>query len=476
MTTYGLTSTGFVRKPAAQIRADIITGIRSINGLQDARIGPGSVLGQLADVFTNELSIAWEGAEAVYASLSPDSASGQSLDNARANVGKSRYQATHSTATLTLWTYSTSGPVSVPAGNQASQSATGTLWETLADATIPAAVDVAEGLTISAIEWQSANTVRYTFSGSPDLSGFAAGDLLVVIGALIDSNNGAQVIITVNSGSYYVEATNVNRSSSTGDESGSFEAAITDGFITVAAQSVDAGAYEATAQSIDSINTPLTNWDGVANTADATTGRDRETDAAFRSRTALELVVAQGSTIAAIKAQLLKVAGVTYVAAEENRTATTDGNGNIPHSYRFTLVGGATQDIVDCIGTYGAGAIATNGATSGTYTDPEGVTTTIYFDRVTEVKPYIRVLLTTNADYPADGDDLITAALVALAFDHGEDLYNYNLITAVGASGVPGITGMTIYQARTAVPSVTTTITISATEQLNIVADRIAFV
>lgn len=474
--TYGLTATGFVRKTAADTRADLVTAIRRINGLQDARIGAGSVLGQLVDVFTNQISQAWEAAEAVYASLSPDTASGQSLDNIRAFVAKSRVQATSSTVTLTLYTLGASD-VSIPAGNQVEQSDTGVLWETTADATIPAASTAIEDLAITDIDHQTANTIRYTFGDAPDLSAVVAGDLLIVSGSVNPANDGAFIITAVNNGSDYIDVTNPGRDDNTLDETGGDAlASVTDGIITVAAQSLTAGAFEATARSIDTINTPITNWDGVINLAEATTGRNRETDAEFRARTALELVIAQGSTLEAIKAQLRQVDGVTYVAGEENRTATTDGDGNLPHSIRVTVVGGTDQDIADTIGTYKAGGIATNGAESATYTDPEGNTAQIYFDRVTEINPYIRVLLTTTGDYPANGNDLIEAALEALEFEHGDDLYNYRLITAVGALELGGVTAITIYQGTTAAPGTSATISVSATEVINITADRVTFV
>jgi uncharacterized phage protein gp47/JayE len=474
--TYGLTDTGFDRKPASEIRADLVTAIRQINGLQNARIGAGSVLGNLVDVFSNEISAVWEAAEAVYHALNRDAASGQSLDNLMALVGKSRDLATQSTSTLTLWTLDTGGSVSVPAGNQVEQSDTQIAWETTADATIPAAVTVLEDLDVNNINWQSANTIRYTFSGSPDLSSVVTGDLLIVTGAGTSSNNGAFAITAVDNGADWIEVTNPNRSSAAADEAGSAAtASTTDGLITVAAQAIDAGAYEATAQSIDTIVTPVSNWDGVVNLADATTGRDRETDAAFRARVALELVIAQGSTLEAIKAQVRELDGVTYVAGEENRTATVDGDGNLPHSIRITVVGGTDQDIIDAIGTYKAGGIATNGSESGTYTDPEDGAHTIYFDRVTEVNIWLILNLTTTADYPADGDTLAEAAMTDYfeTLEHGEDIYNWRLIGALFEADIPGITAVEILQGTSDPPAATTTISIGATQIGAAAADRI---
>lgn len=473
MTTYGLTDTGFVRRPASVIRASTAEGIRSINGFANARISTGSVLGQLTDITTNEYGQLWEGLDAVVNSINRDNATGQSLDNLFALVFKSRVLATPSDTTLTLWTLS-GNTVSIPTGTQTKQSATGTLWETTADATIPAAVDVLEDLDVNNITWQSGNTIRYTFSGSPDLSSVTVGDLLIPSGASFAANNGAFTITAVNNGSDYIEVTNLSRSDAAANEASSTAtAATTDGLVTVAAQTVESGAYAATAYSIDTINNPITDWDGCVNLADAQTGTDRETDAEFRLRVEGELTIAKGSTLEAIKAQIRLIDGVTYVSAEENRTATTDGNGNAPHSQRFTVVGGLDQDIIDCIGTYKAAGIQTNGSTSGTWTDPEGNTATIYFDRVTVVEPFVILNLTTDAEYPTDGDTSVINALVAIEFENGEDVINYKVKAAIANAAIPGITEIECLLSFSDPPTVEQNLAVGPTQIASFVADNI---
>lgn len=469
--TYGLTATGFVRKPAAEIKADIISNIRKINGLQNARINTGSVLGQLVDVFTNELSAVWEAAEARSNAMSPDEATGASLDAAMALVGKSRNGGIKTALTLTLWTFAESS-VSVPAGNQVIQSATEIVFETLEDAVIPAANTALEELIISGIEWQSANTVRYTFADSPDLSTVAVGDLFVCAGASFESNNLAAKITAVDDGSDYIEITNPDRTDAAADESGTDAlGAITDGYVDVSAAAIDIGEFSATAQSINAINTPLADWVGVVNLDDGITGRAIETDDAFRARAYLELIIAQGGTLEAIKARLRSdVDGVTYVAGVENRTDEVV-DGNAPHSYRLTVVGGIDQAVIDMIGEAGPAGIETNGSVSGTYTDPEGVGQTIRFDRVTEIKPYLIVNLTTNGNYPATGDDDVVALLTALEYEHGADILNYALAAALAT--IPGILTIEVLQGLSDPPTTTNNISIAATELAVIVAERI---
>lgn len=473
--TYGLTETGPVRKPATEIRADLVAAITLLPGFANVRTTTGSVMGNLIDAFVDELSQVWEAWEASVHAFSRDAASGASLDALLTLVGKARLLAEYSTVDLTLWT--TAGSVvPVSEGNQAEQSATGVLWETLEDTEIPAATVTLEDVVIADVAHVTANTIQYDLASGTDLSLVTAGMLLNATGCSVSGNNGTFVITAVNNGSDYVRVTNPNRDDATGDETPTDATAIiTDGHVTVSARAIAKGEFTGTAQSIDTINTPVSNWEGVVNLADAVTGRDTEADSALRRRASSELSIAQGSTLEAVKNQLLEVDGVTYVSGTENRTATTDGDGNLPHSQRFVVVGGTDQNIVDCIGRFKAAGIATNGSQSGTYTDPEGVTFTIYFDRVTEVEPFLIVNLTTNADYPSTGDDAILQALLDYSdtLEHGGDLYNFRLIGAAAGANVPGITAMSILQGMSDPPVATTTITIAADELCVLAAENI---
>lgn len=74
------------------------------------------------------------------------------------------------------------------------------------------------GLDVDTIDWQSGNTIRYTFNGSPDLSAIVAGDYLTVNYADNASNNGTFKINDVSDLSDYVEVINRTRSDATDDE------------------------------------------------------------------------------------------------------------------------------------------------------------------------------------------------------------------------------------------------------------------
>jgi len=78
--------------------------------------------------------------------------------------------------------------------------------------------DTGTAYDIDTIAWQSGNTVRYTFNGSPDLSAVAAADYFITSGNTNSSNDGTFVISAVDNSTKYIEVTNVLREDATDDE------------------------------------------------------------------------------------------------------------------------------------------------------------------------------------------------------------------------------------------------------------------
>lgn len=73
-------------------------------------------------------------------------------------------------------------------------------------------------LDINTVVFQSGTTIRYTFNGTPDLSGVVVGDTLIVSGSGNASNDGIFTITAVSDGSDYIEVTNSAREDDTDDE------------------------------------------------------------------------------------------------------------------------------------------------------------------------------------------------------------------------------------------------------------------
>jgi len=465
MTDYGLLSTGFRRKTEGVIRGEILESLRAVEGFSNLRTGAGSVIDNLVAPFSEQLGQAWQAAEAVFQSFSPDSASGASLDNLLAIVANARLLESNTTVALRLGTFGATD-VLVQAENQIAQSATGTLFETLDDATIPANTLTLDDLDITNIAWQSGYTERITLP-TTDLSAVVVGDVAFVEGATNAVNNGYFKITAVNDGANWIEIENLSRSDAASDETGSpGTLTITNGWIDAEAQAIEPGPTEATAYSVNSINTPLSGWDFAVNLAEGVTGRNVESDTDARRRRADELIIAEGGTLEALKNQLRGLDGVTYVSGTENRTdATVDGLP--PHSMQLTVVGGADQDIWDCIGTYKGTGIETVGTEVGSFTDPEGEVFAVAFNRVTEVPVHLIVNITKTASlWPSDGAQLVKDALVAYGatLTHGSDLLNFALVGTVFLAAIPGVLTVEVLQGFSDPPTLSNNLTIAADE------------
>jgi hypothetical protein len=95
MTTYGLTSTGFVRKPLEQILADIEARQRATIA-EDLDQSTESIVGQLNGIYAREIALAWEALEDVHDSYDPDKAEDTALVNLAKLTGTEKRDASYS--------------------------------------------------------------------------------------------------------------------------------------------------------------------------------------------------------------------------------------------------------------------------------------------------------------------------------------------------------------------------------------------
>lgn len=77
---------------------------------------------------------------------------------------------------------------------------------------------VASKLTIQSVAWQAGNTVRYTFSGAPDLSGYDTSYYINPVACTNAVNNGIFKITAVDNVTKYIEVTNTSVEDATYDE------------------------------------------------------------------------------------------------------------------------------------------------------------------------------------------------------------------------------------------------------------------
>lgn len=478
MTTPQLTETGLQLPTAAEIRAWWVSRISSIEGFNDAPTDANSPSGQFVSIAAEREGYWVDLMRAVYMSGFVDFSTGLSLDATVSNTGNAREEEAKSTVTLKLYNETSTTAVTVPISTQVRQSATSVIWETTEEVEIGAYDADLVDLDINTITWDTVSgttLVDIAFNGTPDLSNVQAGYEITFSGCGNSSNDGTFFIVSVTAGSYTIRISNSARTDATDDEaSDSAGTATIIPAIEASAQSLLAGNYTASVDSINEVVTAISGLDRVRNKEAASAGNEEETDTDLRRRSKADTVISDGGTAESVRQKLLAISHVSYADATENDTANTVG-GLKPHSYHFTVVfSGDAQDIVDAIGLYKGGGNGTNGSQSGTYTDATGNTHTIYYDIATEINPYVIVNLTTDSNYPSDGDASIKAALVALDYSAGEDVLNHQLQGAINELGLAGITdNIQVLQGTTASPATSNKITIAATEVAVFITDRI---
>lgn len=194
------------------------------------------------------------------------------------------------------------------------------------------------------------------------------------------------------------------------------------------ARSDQDGPIQALAGAITTIATAVSGISRVENAVDATLGRNVETDPEAKIRAIDTLAVQGGSTTTAIRSKLLKVPGVTFARVFQNVTDFVDANGLPPHSIRCLVTGGADEDIWNILLLEAVSAgIKMDGTEQTTLIDQSGEPQPVAFSRATLVIIYVDAGngLVLNSDpiqgkvFPANGNDLIKAALTGIEFENG---------------------------------------------------------
>ena len=196
--------------------------------------------------------------------------------------------------------------------------------------------------------------------------------------------------------------------------------------------------------SLTVIVTPVSGWVSATNALDATLGSDIETDASLRARRETLLQGSGSSVSGSILTEVNTVSGVTQSSIFENVSYATDANGLPPKSFEVVVLGGSDSSIGDAIDDKKPIGIETYGTT----TSAVGWRPDISFSRPVDVDIYSDVVVVIDPlSYPADGDDQIEAALVALGDLNliGQDqIYERFQCIIFSVSGVTDITTFTM--------------------------------
>ena len=378
-----LDANGFTRTTLTEIKDAIDADLKSevSDSLNTTATG---AIGQISSIIANAISAREELAEEVYNALNPDAATGTSLDNLCALTGTIRLSATQGTLTALC-----TGTALATLSTERKVSLNGYYW-TSSSATALAATTA----------WASATA--YT------------------VGDVVTNDTPAKVYICTTAGT----------SAGSGGPTGT-GTAITDGTVTWRYVGDGDGHVELDFTADDygddpvaytyndlTIETATPGWESAMALEDATQGRDEETNAALRLRRAQDIAATGNATVRAITGDVSSVSGVTHVHVFENDADGTDEDGLPPHSIEVVVLGGTDNDVAQAILDSKGAGIQDYGASSGTATDVEGNSETVYFTRPTEVSIYVDVELTKDADYPTDGDTQVKTAIV----DHGNAL------------------------------------------------------
>lgn len=411
---FGITDEGFQAKRLEDFVIELTEEYEAELGNVDT--SPESVLGVQIGIQAKAFADLWEGYQALYASFYPDSASGIPLDNVLSLTGLKRLDATKSTGTIQATGVN---GTAIAAARVVSVTGTGDRFETSAAGTISAAACVTSIIEITTVTDSIDYTATINGEAHTFNSGVSATAQSIVTGLIAAIVGGAQPVTPSDNGD---ETITVLADDLTVSFAITLTAEMDFGDITsnIPVISEEFGPIAGLSGTIVTIETPVSGWDSVNNAFDMVLGRDDETDTNARLRRSESLQVSGAGTIEAIKARLLQVDNVTGALVEENITLITDGSGRPGKSFEAIVAGGDDQDIADLIWEVKPAGIEPHGTESVLVTDSMGIDHTIKFSRATEIFTWIKVTVTkyTEEDYPTDGDDQISASVLA----HGNTL------------------------------------------------------
>lgn len=408
MTTYGLTSTGFRAKPLSVILEELDAALKLILGESagtepDGSIPPASYAGQLKALMGDGFAALWDLLELIYASHDPNKA--------------------------------------VDAAQDAIASITGALRQSAQQTSVLATVVVADGTVlpvgrVAKVATTGARFVSQDEIGPSSLDPWTAG-------AYYDRGtcvyNGTNIYVCVIAGTAAGAGGPTGTSTAIVDNTITWRylAPLTVGSVTYTAYSSTwiaevVGPVGALAGTLTEIDTPATGWISIVNPVDASVGRYKETNAAFRARRDAELAAPGNTTVDTIRANLLKVnegstdpdhEPPTSVIVFWNDTDYTDANGMPPHSVECLVYGGTAADIAQAIwDSVGAGT-ATYGSTTTAVTDSEGNTQYVNWSRPTEIPIYVTASVKYDATaWSANGADAaVKQAVISALLTFAED-------------------------------------------------------
>lgn len=439
----GVENTGFVLKRLPEILLELQ---QEAGGLFQDLVAPGEVvdtstssaLGRLIALVSPSDADLWEAAQEVYAAFDPNSAAGIALDNLVAYAGITRIEETFTTSPLL---FSGDNGTFITAGSTVNSSITGEDFNTTIG--VGLTTDFASGITVNVVSVVDNTNYTITYTGSVNTqsitinSGVSATTASILAALQAETLSAHPTLVSSVVGTTLViDRVDVFQSVT-------FSVTANLGITKVRkvgeGVAVNSGPISQQANTITSITTPILGWDSVTNPIAATEGRLRETDEELRLRFRNSKFERATNTLNAVYSALIGVTGVEQVIVYENDTDVVDGNGVPAHSFLPIVVGGTSVDIANAIWRNKPIGILSDGNTTVSINDIQGFPHDVSFERPNPVVIHINMALTTDALFPANGEDQIKAAIVQYFTDNfgiGNDVIYSRLFTPINS--VPG--------------------------------------
>lgn len=233
------------------------------------------------------------------------------------------------------------------------------------------------------------------------------------------------------------------------------------GTVDVDCEAEETGPKVANAGTLTVIVTAVAGLTSITNAEDANLGEDLETDGELRLRREQEVRAAGKGSVEAIRQDVLAVDNVESCLVFENVTDTTDGDGVPAHSIEVvTLDDGESeteQAIYEAIFDSKAAGVRTYGTESGTVTDSEGNSHTVYRSPATEKWVWLTVAVTKDTSTSLTNSEIqtnIKNAIVAWAEDEyalGDDVVTAKLDFPIWRDAPDGVADVGVTSNITAV-------------------------
>ena len=447
---YGLTSSGFVIKPYQTIQQELQAAMQAIFG-NDLDVSDQSVAGQWINEMAQKEYQLWELAQAVYASWSPDTASGDALDDACARVNILRLPATPTKVTVLL--YGSAGTV-VSLGHLVQQAITLLQFSLDASVTIQQANAGDAIITVGTVADLTAYTITINGTSYTYTSGVSATAQSIITG--LTAALGTITGLTITNPS--VTSIKIFTSDGITPYNLIVTANLTVGSLASpgAYTATTNGAYSVPLETVTIIVNAVGGLTSVINYIQGTIGRDLETDDVLRVRRRIAVTGQGRATDIAIQSYLQQqVTGVSAVTVISNRTDFTDGVGRPPHSFEAIVTGGTDADVANGIWACMPAGIQTYGNTYVQILDSNGNLQDIYFSRPVNVYIWLQITLTYYNEeiFPVGGNTQVKSNIVAYSlgeYKPGTDVIWQRLLSPIYL--VAGIGSATILLATSATP------------------------